>query len=327
MVRNLSTHKDDEQKIINAGITVLDHHFDEHALCGAWCPRRRMTQLQREQSPRYYRSKVKDAKLYATLKEVLNRFVSLERLQECSHGMDTQVNESFNNSVSWVAPKNKVYCGLSSLANRIGGSIGIKSLGVLEYFKRLFKALGIRVMPNVLHYLDMKDNNQKKRLLKIKTKEAKREKQKAKFERLKETEVVAKRERAKREGSYRPGQNMRDGEEEEQHLIPPAAKRSRKDAKCNSCGVIGHCTNRSKVRMNYVGKAKRRAAEALAAVDADFGAPDAIDDVDEYDTLLLEVQQKEADSDVEDVTLHQLANSAADPSSDTDGPAEQVGVL
>jgi hypothetical protein len=86
---------------------------------------------------RYYRCKMKDAKLYQVLKTIFDHFVSLDRLQEVAHGMDTQVNESFNNTASWFAPKNKVYCGTMSLTNRIGMAIGINSLGLLGYFQRL----------------------------------------------------------------------------------------------------------------------------------------------------------------------------------------------
>jgi hypothetical protein len=98
---------------------------------------------QRAASLRFYRCKVKDVSLYKVLQEKLSRFITLDRLKEVAHGMDTQVNEGFNNTVSWFAPKNKVYCGSPSLANRVGIAIGINMLGLHEYFKRLFKCLGI----------------------------------------------------------------------------------------------------------------------------------------------------------------------------------------
>jgi hypothetical protein len=70
----------------------------------------------------YFRWKTKDAKLYVKLQEILERFITPERLKEVAHGMDTQCNESFNNMFSWLAPKNKVYCGTQSLRNRLSAS-------------------------------------------------------------------------------------------------------------------------------------------------------------------------------------------------------------
>jgi hypothetical protein len=74
-----------------------------------------------------------DTVLYDALKEKLQQFITLDRLIEVSHGLDTQVNESFNQSASWFAPKNKVYCASMSLTNRLSMAVGINTLGVSEY--------------------------------------------------------------------------------------------------------------------------------------------------------------------------------------------------
>jgi hypothetical protein len=94
-----------------------------------------------------------DAELYAVLHKMMERFCSLERLQEVAHGLDTQPNESFNNSASWFAPKNKVYCSSMSLANRLSMAIGITTLGLEDYFKRLYKELGILMTDDVCSLL------------------------------------------------------------------------------------------------------------------------------------------------------------------------------
>jgi hypothetical protein len=70
---------------------------------------------------------------------------------EVSHGMDTQVNESFNQSATWFAPKNKVYSSSMSLNNRLSMALGINSLGTAEYFTRLYIALGIPMTDDVRH--------------------------------------------------------------------------------------------------------------------------------------------------------------------------------
>jgi hypothetical protein len=141
MVRGL--HKRPKTEWIDAAKAVVDHHFDDHQYCGAWCRRKRMTELQRKQSERYYRSKIKDAKLYECIIKIASRFITMERLEELGHGFDTQINESFNNTASWFAPKNKVYCGSQSLENRLSMAIGINSIGLHRYFTRLYKVFGI----------------------------------------------------------------------------------------------------------------------------------------------------------------------------------------
>jgi hypothetical protein len=116
-----------------------------------------MTEEQRKASLRYYRCKTKDAKLYDVLQKKISRFITTDWLKEIAHGMDTQVNESFNNTVSWVAPKNKVYCGSCSLSNCLCLAVGVNSLGIYHYFMRLFKSMAIKVTPSITHYLQVKD--------------------------------------------------------------------------------------------------------------------------------------------------------------------------
>lgn len=41
------------------------------------------------------------------LKEIFNDFLSMDHLEELGHGFDTLCNESMNNTVAWLAPKNK----------------------------------------------------------------------------------------------------------------------------------------------------------------------------------------------------------------------------
>ena len=74
--------------------------------------------------------------------------------------MDTNCNESFNNTVAWLAPKNKVYCGSRSLWNQIAIAIGIMSIGLVEFYERLFHKLGIAMTPNMItHFLTIKEKN------------------------------------------------------------------------------------------------------------------------------------------------------------------------
>ena len=176
MARTLKDMDTDEQ-IVNAGKAVLEHHFDCHKYCGEWCRRKeelaRQAQEQQNRelskqqedderkqqakdvSKKFYRLKDDpvDALLYKKLLSIVARFVTLEALREVAHDMDTCANESFNNTVSWVAPKNKVYCGTHSLKNRISIALGISSVGLMEYYVGLFHRLGIAMDDDERHYL------------------------------------------------------------------------------------------------------------------------------------------------------------------------------
>jgi hypothetical protein len=210
MIRALPRIAEDDDAMVIAGKAVLEHHFDNHEYCGAWCRRKRKTAAERAASPRFYRCKVKDVDLYKVLHEKIYRFISLDRLKEVAHGMDTQCNESFNNTASWLAPKNKVYCGSQSLQNRLSIALGINVLGFVGYFKRLFKMLGIAFTPDVQYYLQSKESTRNKRLAKLRLKDTKKKRLKDKFERLKQHEVIARKERSKREGTYKSGIAMKD---------------------------------------------------------------------------------------------------------------------
>jgi hypothetical protein len=152
---------------------------------------------------KYYRCKTKDAKLYALLSTTIRRFTSLDKLAELAHGMDTNVNEGFNNICTWFAPKNKVFCGSGSLHNRLSFAVGINSLGYNEFFTRLFNQLGIPLTDNVAHYLRVKENTGVKRLANIQTKDYKMAKTKHKRDKQQADHRQAKTEFLRREGTFK----------------------------------------------------------------------------------------------------------------------------
>ena len=116
--------------------------------------------------------------------------------ESVAHGMDTNVNESFNNTISWLAPKNKEYCGTQSLQNRLLMGIGIQGLGLLGYFRRLLSKLGIIVTPKILHFLSVKQSKRAMRIDKVKKTNIKKQRLQSKFEQLRKDKAIAKKERA-----------------------------------------------------------------------------------------------------------------------------------
>jgi hypothetical protein len=254
-----------------------------------------MTDEQLQSSKRYYRNKKKDAALYALLSNKLARFVEFDKLEECAHGMDTQVNESFNNTISWFAPKNKVYCGSTSLRNRIAVAVGNNTLGYVVYFRRLMDDLGITTTDNVLHFLEYKEKVRSKRLAVLKTKDKKKARLKRKFDQLKQDEVDAMISAKKRDGVYESGYHMKeasddDGEERQQQRgRAKKPSQSRQDVVCPHCLKKGHSTTRSKQCLKnpfyLAGSAAATTQVQHEEAVPDDGLLDPADDILAYDEL------------------------------------------
>ncbi len=230
-----------QSEFIQAAQACLEHHFDCHTYCGDWCKRKDQSEAQQKASIKYYRCKIKDAKLYALLADKMARFITQERLNEMAHTLDTNMNEAFNQICTWFAPKNKVFAGTGSLHNRIAFAVGVNSLGLEVFFKRLFKMMGVPLTANVAYYLRLKEKTRVKRLAKVKTKEAKIKKNKRKYDKLAKATVVAKKELHKRQGTYRKGMNLDDVVDTTEQQ--PAKKSTARY--CEFCGAKGHTTKRS----------------------------------------------------------------------------------
>jgi hypothetical protein len=250
---------------VNAGKAVLDHLFDQHDNCGEWCPRKRLTEQQLSESRRFYRCMTKDADLYKILTKKVGRYLTFDKLKDISYGMDTQVNESFNNTFSWFAPKSKVYCASASLSNRLSLAIGIHSVGQVRFWTRCFKTFGVTVTPAVTHFLECKESVCNVKHARCKTIKAKKEDRSMqhRYDKMKDDEAEARMARAKREGTYCRGMNMQefgaDGYTENelrQMAANRPAKKSRTSAQqmditCKHCLLQGHSTTRSRQCLKY----------------------------------------------------------------------------
>jgi hypothetical protein len=307
MVQSLNlTMPDDE--LSAAGKAVIEHHFDNHEYCSTrWCRRKHQTDEQRVASGRYYRCKTKDALLYEALDKLLSRFLTLDNLREVAHGLDTQMNESFNNAASWLAPKNKVYCASGSLTNRISIALGVNAFGTEVYFTRLYKTFGITMTPNIIHCLRVKGDQRVSRLGHLKTKEAKTQRIKRKYVQLASEERKTKTAGAKRDGTYKSGMNMEEGGHDGytlDELLAAAAvddtangnknKTPRKKVLiCPHCYIKGHSTTRSKhCLMNPKNLAE--AAPVLATTVA-IPAPEEEGDDDQCNTGIGFADMNDAD--------------------------------
>jgi hypothetical protein len=300
---------------LDAGKAVLEHHFDEHKYCGNWCPRKRQTNEQLASSDRYYRCKTKDAKLYATLHNLISRFVTLERLREVGHSMDTQVNESLNNTIAWLAPKNKCYGGSQSLNNRISIAVGISTLGYNKFFVRMFHALGITMTPNIQHFLDVKEKKRSRRIAKAKTREAKKDRNKSRYDKLRKEERLKRMAKKRKDGTYRTGMNMDDDDDGGGKQPATKKRNSQADVVCKHCGKKGHSRTSSKQCLKYKAPtARKEQAQGIAVGLDQANDEDNADDLDDYERIPLELLQqdedsgdeRDADADDEDNEVQQL---------------------
>jgi len=274
----------DEAEFVDRGRAVLEHHFDNHQYCGSFCHRKDETPEQIAASTKYYRDKVKDKELYDVLHNILARFVTLEALREVGHGFDTLVNKSLNNTISWVAPKNKTYSTSQSLDNRISVAVGINGLGVYLYFCRLFILLGIDMTDDISHYLQQIDARRTYRILKSRDVDQKKKRQAKFHDMLKEHTETAKKQRCKRDGAvYEPGIGM----EGAATATPPTVD---KTIRCGSCKEFGHKSARNKMCKNFKPRKRRQqsktnddTAEQLRRDAAEQDLMDAIPFIDGED--------------------------------------------
>jgi len=236
-----------DAEFVQAGKAVVEHHFDNHEHCGAWCRRKDMTEEEKDGCPKVCRSKEKDAESHEHLNEAMARFVSLSALREVGHGMDAQANESLNNTFSWCAPKNKTCCGSMSLLLHIAIAVSIHTIGTERFFTRLFAKLGTQCSPLITRHLRQQQSIRAARLKRSRKKEVKLVRNLKLHERLRKCTEDVKREISKRDGvAHQPAMGMNGGHTKEELNQPAGGKGKKPPVTCPLCGRKGNKTARSK---------------------------------------------------------------------------------
>ena len=75
---------------------------------------------------------------------------------------DTHKNESMNNVIAYVAPKNKTMAHSMSLNNRISWVVGISIFGLNTYWKRVFALMEIQTTSTFEQFLQAETLNVEK---------------------------------------------------------------------------------------------------------------------------------------------------------------------
>ena len=179
-------------------------------------------------------------------------------VKEVGHGFDTLCNESFNNCVAWLAPKNKVYSSSESLKNRIAVALLINGLGLMDFYDQLFARLGIKMTPDIRYSIQQQSINRERRIAKSKTAIGKKLRVNKYTSKMIMHTLTAKRERSRREGTYQSGIGADHGYTEAEMVLAatldnskkkPAKKKQPTDGSkvCSACGVAGHSRETNKL--------------------------------------------------------------------------------
>lgn len=138
-----SQDEDSLQKWMSRGGSVYEHLFDDHKLCGSWCPVRKMTEEEQKDKKKKYYHKRKDMKLYLQLKRLLDPFFERKVLKSVFHYYTTNKCESLNMSIARLFPKNKYLQGTFSGEGRVCLAVVVDSIGFEKGLCMVQKEVGL----------------------------------------------------------------------------------------------------------------------------------------------------------------------------------------
>ena len=123
-----------------ASYAPLEHLFGNHTFCDVqWCP----VKANRNTVKGKYHSKEENKEMYDDFHAIWKEFTNTERLKECWHPFESQINEALNLSVMCRAPKHKTYSTSMSLTNRVLITAGIHNLGYHSFWAKVFDELSM----------------------------------------------------------------------------------------------------------------------------------------------------------------------------------------
>lgn len=298
MARTLKQKTTDEG-VLMSGKAALEHHFDNHECCGAWCQQK----CNLNDPAKHCRCKTKDWQLCERLQSIVARFNTLGALKEVGHDLDTCANESFNNTVSWLVPKTKVCFGSELLINRVCIAMGVCALGLEECCVGLLTRIGVTVTKDIRHHLHSKDATGTLRTQNTKTRQFKVKRKAAEHARLQQETQEAKIARDKQDGTCESGIRM-TGAHTDLDTEPPARKRAPVCASepnkkgdepmCSSCEKPGHWRPTNKSCENCTPRnSKQKGVTATPAATAPSEAQDMAAETDVLDAMPLDDDQSD----------------------------------
>lgn len=136
-----------QKEMVKKAKAVLEHRFSVHTYCDPkWCHHLRAKEegkKHRKPNENGYYTKSKFPDKYKDLKTALSPFMTKEVLLESVHSMNTQKNESLNNSIARLCPKSKHFASTATLLTRVQIVVSFANLGPEVFYKMLLSDLGI----------------------------------------------------------------------------------------------------------------------------------------------------------------------------------------
>jgi hypothetical protein len=252
--------------------SVLEHHFNNHSLCGEWCKVKNLEGPERQEAMLKYRCKVINAAFYLQVKELFDEFYKL--LDEMMHGWDTNIVEGMNKFFTKFLPKDQTFAMTIENMVRLYLAISIDSVGYTEVYRRLGEKTGLTIS-EVNRTMNLELDEYKSYRRRYRKQERNKVRRMRKFyEKLQvgKQKLIADNQKSLNYSSGMAGPFAEDQTEEDDTNTPRTLKRKRSktkpinnNIKCNKCFAVGHARSNSlkciynKKNMEEV---KKRANEA-----------------------------------------------------------------
>ena len=184
----LYSHLEDIEEFGRRGYAVVYHHFDDHRYCQDWCPHKRKGG--NPSGDNKYRCLEEDKELFGLIVDILERYITGEKLAESHHTYNTQKNKAINKSVTKYAPKDRCYAKTMSLTARTHVAAGIDAVGRLQFWMRVLERVDVNMTPTLRTALTRQDKRKEYIRARQKKPEVKKHRAKSKNETIKkETEA------------------------------------------------------------------------------------------------------------------------------------------
>jgi hypothetical protein len=120
----------------------IEHHFNNHTLCGEWCASKKLTDRGESAYRLHYRCKDKNKKMYEKIKDIHAIFTTNEKLREIYHKVNTNLSESANFVVTKFLPKHNKHYGTTIVdKSRVSLAVCIISNGYKNIIVEFILAL------------------------------------------------------------------------------------------------------------------------------------------------------------------------------------------
>jgi hypothetical protein len=141
---------------------VLEHHFNNHEFCGAWCVSATGTEEEVRETGLRFRCKLRHSELYLVLKTHHEQFMEDEKLKQLFHSYDTNLVEGFNKFLTKFLPKDRTYSQTIENKARTMVAVGLQSIGYRQFYKRVFSLTGIEMCDDDITYLFLRSEDGQK---------------------------------------------------------------------------------------------------------------------------------------------------------------------